>query len=99
MEYLVLLIAVVLTTVCAYLIMRSKADHERTMLQALGEAMECVGIFVVFLAANVSLGVAVVLLVRTLTSTFVSLYVISDMALILASAFQAFVFRLWWGPS
>ena len=68
------------------------------MFQALVEAMECVGIFVVFLAANVSLGVVVVLLVRTLTSTFVSLYAISDMTLFLASAFQAFVFRLWWRP-
>jgi hypothetical protein len=58
--------------------------------------MECVGLCVIFMIANVGLCVGIVFLIRGLTSTFVSPYIASDLTLVTVSALQGFVFRLWW---
>jgi len=52
--------------------------------------------FAVFLAANLTLGAAVILLVRALTPRFVALYTLENLLLLILSAAQAFVFQAWW---
>jgi hypothetical protein len=65
----------------------------RTALRAL---VDWVGTFSLFFAANLVLGVVVVLLLRTFLPRFVSLYLLENLLLLILSAAQAFVFHHWW---
>jgi hypothetical protein len=56
---------------------------------AVGEAMSFTGLWTVCLAANLLLGVAIVLGVRTLTARFLSVYLLNDITLVVCSAVQA----------
>jgi hypothetical protein len=48
--------------------------------------------FVMFLVSNVVLGALLVLILRTFTGRFLSIYVLGNMLLVILSAVQAFVF-------
>ena len=58
--------------------------------------MECLGAFVFFLALNMTIGVSVILLIRTTTSRFVSIYLLDDFMVVVLSAIQGVLFSLWW---
>ena len=62
---------------------------------ALVRLLEWVGLSVVFYAVNLCVGFVAVLVLRTLTGSFVSMYINTDTTLGLLSAFQALVFQ-WW---
>lgn len=62
---------------------------------ALGKALECLGLAVLFFAANVSLGFLISLLARASGQVFVSVYLSVDIALLALSLVQALVFQ-WW---
>ena len=62
---------------------------------ALARLLEWVGLSLVFYALNLFIGFALVLLLRKLTGSFVSMYVNTDATLALLAAFQALVFQ-WW---
>jgi hypothetical protein len=62
---------------------------------ALGRLLEWVGLAVAFYVFNLLVGVTAVVVLRTLTGSFISLYVNTDATLLLLSAFQALVFQ-WW---
>ena len=66
-----------------------------SLRHALVRLLEWVGLSVVFYALNLFIGFALVLLLRKLTGSFVSMYVNTDATLALLSAFQALVFQ-WW---
>ena len=66
-----------------------------SLLQAGARALDCAGLTVVFLVANVTLGVAVILGLRAVTGQFVSVYLINDASLAVLSIAQAVFFR-WW---
>ena len=55
--------------------------------------LEFVGMFVMFFAANLGLGFLIVLLVRTFTQRFLSIYFLGNILLLILSAVQAFVFH------
>jgi hypothetical protein len=96
LENLVLILAVVVTSGVAWAMSRvRRRPAERSVLQAAAEVMECIGLCVTFLAVNVALGVAVILIVRTLMPVFVSLYAMDDLTLVALSAFQGIGFRFW----
>jgi hypothetical protein len=57
--------------------------------------LELGGLTVVFLVANLALGVAVVLSMRALSLPFVSIYVLDDASLVVLSALQGAIFG-WW---
>ena len=96
-DHLVLLL-VAMTTGVAYLLGRKVSTGAKSSLQdALRKCMECVGAFLVFLSANMVLGVAVIFLIRSFTPRFVSIYALTeDLTLLILSAVQGVVFGLWW---
>src|SRR5262245_10760948 len=97
LEQLILLLAVLASTAAAYYLFRRRGKSQaKSFRQAASEVMECLGIFIVFLGVNVCLGLGAILLVRSVTQIFVSLYVMDDVTLIVLSALQGFIFRLWW---
>jgi hypothetical protein len=97
MERVVVPAAVLLTT---FLIYRITQMLRRRPLDASARAasamFECVGACVLFLALNTGFGVGLVLLARWAGSTFVSLYSVGDVTLVVLSVFQGLFFRFWW---
>jgi len=71
---------------------RERRPRRRAAGLALGEFA---GLWTVSLIANLVLGVAIIFTVRTVTPLFVSIYVLNDVSLAVASGLQAFV--LYWG--
>jgi len=67
-----------------------------SILQALRALLDWAGMFAIFLAANLMLGAAVILLIRALTPRFVALYTLENLLMLILSAAQAFVFQSWW---
>jgi hypothetical protein len=65
---------------------------------AVGKMLESVGMTLVFLAINLAVTVTVVLTVRGLTATFVSVYIGDDVALVGLSALQSLTLQ-WWRES
>jgi hypothetical protein len=59
------------------------------------DVLESLGLGVLFLLANLAVGAALILGVRSLTGHFVSIYLISDMTLPILSLVQALVFQRW----
>jgi len=55
---------------------------------------EFVGLWMLCLALNVALGVAIILTVRTATPVFISIYILNDVTIALVSGLQAFL--LYW---
>lgn len=66
----------------------------RALGSAVGRMLECLGLTLVFLVANVVVGAGASLASRSL-GTFVSLYLSADFSLLLLSLVQAVVFQ-WW---
>ena len=66
-------------------------DHAAALL----DALECVGLTVVFFVANLALGAALTVVVRAMTPLFVSLYLSGDVSLLVLSALQALVYQRW----
>jgi hypothetical protein len=95
-EYLIWFSAVAATTAAAYLLTLRRQPGRPPITQAIAEVMECVGVFILFLLVNTAVAFGLVLATRVTSSTFVSLYIVGDITLIFVSAFQGFLFRLWW---
>ena len=96
MEGLIPLALVALTSLGAWLLGTRRLGLGESGLRAAGRHMlEWIGLTLVFLAANLTVGVAGVLLARALSERFVSVYLVNDQILLVLSALQAFVFA-WW---
>ena len=66
--------------------------ERRLGIRAAGLALcEFAGLWIVLLAINLVLGIAIILAVRTATPWFISMYVLNDISLAVASGLQAFV--------
>jgi hypothetical protein len=90
-----LLTVVALSSLAAYGVARRwLALTARGLKGAFGEALESLGLVVLFYLGNMVLGVAFALLARA-AGHFVSLYLLSDPTLTLASLLQALVLRHW----
>ena len=93
---LLILLLIGVTSAGAYLMgVRSLRLRRASLLVALGKLLECVGIALIFLVVNTALGFALVLALRALGPTFVSLYVVADPSLAILSGAQAIVFQAW----
>jgi hypothetical protein len=57
--------------------------------------LECLGLIVIFLAANLAVGAALILGLRALTGRFISVYFVNDATLAILSLLQALVFHRW----
>ena len=90
-----ILTLVALTSLAAYgLARRVLRLPTRGLKRAVGEALESVGMIVLFYLGNLALGLTLALIARA-AGRFVSLYVFSDPTLALLSLLQALVFRHW----
>ncbi len=90
------LVLVGLTSVAAYLVGGRALGLAPAQLREAGrQALECIGLTVVFLCANVTLGLSAILISRTLSAPFMSVYVLSDMSLVVLSALQGILFGCW----
>jgi hypothetical protein len=65
------------------------------LARAVGLVLETIGLSVLFFAANLVAGVAIVVGMRLLAGVFVSVYALDDLVLPLLSAGQALVFQAW----
>lgn len=99
-EQIVLPALVAATSLGAFLIGTTRLGLRPGGLRRAGaRTLEAIGLILVFAAANLGLGVAVILGWRALTGEFLSLYLLNDAVLGLLSLFQALVFHWWWTRS
>jgi hypothetical protein len=96
-EQIVLPALVAATSLGAFLIGIKRLGLPRGGLRRAGaRTLEAMGLMLVFAAANLGLGVAVILGWRALTGEFLSLYLLNDAVLGLLSLVQAVIFQWWW---
>jgi hypothetical protein len=100
MVALVMLLLALATSASACLIgMRRLGLRPADLGRAATQALECVGLAMAFLIANVAIGAGVILATRGLTGQFVSVYLVRDDTLVLVSGLQGLLFWTWWrGP-
>jgi hypothetical protein len=92
--YLLLLFG--LTSSALYLAATRGLRLRRDALRpALARMLECAGLAIVLAAANLAAGFLLVLALRRLTGSFVSLYLNTDSTLLALSVLQAVVLQ-WW---
>jgi hypothetical protein len=90
------LLVVVLASALLYLLGKRRASLDRRHLRAaIANALEAVGLTVIFLIVDLVLSLALAFLVRA-GGGFVSLYLATDSTLIFLALFQALVFQRWW---
>ena len=89
-----------LTSIGVFLARREHGGlHPSALPGAMRDVLEWLGLGVLFLLANLAVGAAAVLGVRSLTGHFVSIYLVSDMTLPILSLVQALIFQRWWERS
>jgi len=87
---------VALTSVAAYLVATQCFGWRHdTLPAAMGETLECIGLAAIFLAGNLAVGAALVFGSRIFLDRFISVYGLSDIALVLLSLLQAIVLQSW----
>ncbi len=85
-----------LTSAGAYLFgLKGLCLSARDCKAAVGRMLECVGVSLVFFALNVAVALPIVLAVRRLTGTFVSVYFLGDLVWLLLSFLQGITFQEW----
>ena len=68
----------------------------RPIADAVQMLVDCMGVCVLFLAFNIVAGALAILLIRSLTPIFVSLYTLDNIVLPVLSVVQGLIFRFWW---
>jgi hypothetical protein len=87
---------IVVTSLGAYAVGARLLGLDGSRLRhAAGKTFEWLGLGIVFLLANIVLGVAAVLALRALTRRVIPVYVLDDVSLVFLSLLQASVFQ-WW---
>src|SRR6476659_9680500 len=96
-EVIFAVVVVIATSLLAYGgSKRFLARNPRPMSAAVRALFDWAGVFALFFAANLALGVIVILLLRGITQRFYALYGLENFLLLILSAAQAFVFQMWW---
>lgn len=85
-----------LTSAGAYLFgLKALGLSARDCKAAAGRMLECIGVSLLFLAANLAVALSVVLAVRHMTETFVPVYFLGDIVWPVLSFVQGLTFQ-WW---
>lgn len=88
--------ALALTSLGAVLICVYRLGLPRAGLRrAAARVVDCIGLGLVFLVVNLVIGGLVVLVLRVVTDSFVSLYVLNDDTILVLSLFQGLLVQ-WW---
>jgi len=93
-DNLFIFLLVAITSLFAYY-----ATHRQkhgTMRNAMRAFFEWTGTFSLFFVANLASGTLILFFIRTFTPTFISLYALQNVLLLILSAAQAFVFHHVW---
>jgi hypothetical protein len=90
-----ILIPVALTSAAVLVARGRRRDARRALPAAAGKAIETVGLTVLFFLANVGTGALVTVLSRLLGLGFISIYLSTDVTLLILSLLQALVFQRW----
>lgn len=97
--FLLSLVALTSAGALAYAARRGRPPTRTALRQAAWRALECLGLTVAFFVGNLAVGGLVSGLVRATTPFFVSLYLSTDVSLLVLSALQALVFQHWLAAS
>jgi hypothetical protein len=84
-----------LTTAVALWLGRRRGLALSPLSAAFGRVLECVGLAVLLFAANVLLGMVLVLALRAVTGRFLSLYANTDITLLVLALLQAVLLQAW----
>jgi hypothetical protein len=95
MESWFILVPFALTSAAALWLGRRPRGVRASLGAAVAKALETVGLTVVFYLANVAAGALVTSTARALRVAFISIYLSTDVVLLVLSLFQALVFQRW----
>ena len=96
MPSLALGLIIVLTSAGAFAIaLRGIGLPGAALPSAIRQALECLGLAVLFLLGNLAVGLVLVLGLRAVTGRFVSVYILNDVTLPIVSLVQALVLHCW----
>ena len=98
MDKFFLLMLIGLTSVGAYLLGKRRGQSWSEFHHAVARMLETIGMSLIFFLVNLALGVSIILVVRTFTPWFVSLYLADSLVLLLLSLLQGLTFH-WWRAS
>jgi hypothetical protein len=91
-----LLLLTAFTSLVAYVMgTRLLGLSTERLWRSLRQSLELLGVAVVFLFVNLTVGLAVVLAVRSMSREFVSVYLLNDIAVVVVSVLQGLVFSCW----
>jgi hypothetical protein len=96
------LVLVAVTSLGAYGVgIRRLRLRTSALTLAMSRTLACLGLVLIFLGANMVLGVTMILAIRA-TGRFVPLYIVDDVTLVILSLLQGLVFARWlessWDP-
>jgi hypothetical protein len=95
-DHTLVLIIAGLTSVGTYILgVKGLRLPGSALWEAIGKACECIGLALIFLLLNLTVGVIAVFAARVVRGEFVSLYHTSDATLLVLSLLQALVFQAW----
>lgn len=96
MAHVFMLVIAGLTSVGMYVVgVKGLGLSGSGLRMALGRALECVGVILVFCMVNIALGMFVILTARLVTRGFISLYLASDTTVLMYSFLQGLAFQAW----
>lgn len=96
MAALILLLIVALTSLGGVLLATRRISLRRAALRgALAEALDYVGLAVLFLVSNLVVGTLLIIAYRALSGRFVSVYLLNDITVAFLSLLQALVLHCW----
>jgi hypothetical protein len=96
MEQTSILIVAGLTSVGSYIFgLKGLRLPKSELWLAIGKACECVGLTLTFFLLNMAVAMFVILAGRSLCGRFISIYIASDITLLIISALQALTFHAW----
>ncbi len=92
----ILLLLVGCTSLAAYLIgARGLGLSRERFRAAIGKMLTCLGATLIFFGMNLGVGILVVLTARALPFGFLSMYLNTDVSLLVLSAIQGVTFACW----
>jgi hypothetical protein len=90
------LVFLVTSTFAYRLANRVRPLNIQSLVTAAGTLLEWTGLFTLFLAANLALGLLCIFAIRGFTPRFISVYALENLFLLILSGAQAFVFQQCW---
>jgi hypothetical protein len=79
----------------AALAMRGLRLPPRALGRACSALLQLAGLWLICFFANATIGILAIIAIRSLTPTFLSIYLLDDLSVVLVSGLQAFILQAW----